>query len=104
MTTNKPEMVAYARTGALGRILPRPWRLPVVSDWSPMYSDALIRLSDYEALQAECEQLRKDKVRLDWLADPDNAIGNVELPEKAVLENVHCLRAAIDAAMEGGEE
>lgn len=53
MTTNKPKVVAYARTGALASILPRPWRLPVVSDWSPMYSDALIRLSDYEALQAE---------------------------------------------------
>jgi len=104
MTTQKPKVVAYARTGALARILPHPWRLPVVSNWSPLYSDALIRLSDYEALQAECEQLLKDKARLDWLADPENAIGNVQLPVEAVLENVHCLRAAIDAAMEGGKE
>ena len=40
-----------------------------------------------------------DKIRLDWLADPDNQIGQVMLPTKAVIENLHSLRAAIDAAM-----
>lgn len=39
MTTNKPEVVAF---------------LP---GWT---NDPLIRLSDYEALQAECEELRRD--------------------------------------------
>lgn len=29
-----------------------------------------IRLSDYEALQAECEKLRKDAERYRWLRDP----------------------------------
>ncbi len=61
-------------------------------------------LEENEALQAECEQLLKDKARLDWLADPENAIGNVQLPVEAVLENVHCMRAAIDAAMAGGSQ
>lgn len=60
--------------------------------------------SGYEIMQEEADRLRKDKARLDWLADPDNIIGNVELPEKAVLENVHCMRSAIDAAMKGGGE
>lgn len=46
-----------------------------------------------------CELFRKDAERMDWLADPDNTIGNVQLPTDCVLQNVHSLRAAIDAAM-----
>ena len=44
--------------------------------------------------------LEADKKRLDWLADPSNHIGNVQLPTEAVMANPHSLRAAIDAAME----
>ena len=40
-----------------------------------------------------------DAARVDWLADPMNAIGCVQLPIMCVTENVHSLRAAIDAAM-----
>ena len=40
-----------------------------------------------------------DVVRIDWLADPDNDLGNVELHSRCVDENIHCMRAAIDAAM-----
>lgn len=40
-----------------------------------------------------------DTERLDWLSDPDNRIGNVQLPKEAVLLNPYCLRAAIDYAM-----
>lgn len=47
------------------------------------------------------EEARKDTVRIDWLADPDNAIGTVQLPTACVLENLHSLRDAIDAAMKG---
>ena len=47
------------------------------------------------------EEARKDTVRIDWLADPDNAIGSVQLPTACVLENLHSLRDAIDAAMKG---
>ena len=43
---------------------------------------------------------KKDAERLDWLADPNNSIGNVQLPTECVTENLHSLRAAIDAAME----
>jgi urocanate hydratase len=47
------------------------------------------------------EQLQKDKVRLDWLADVDNKIANVMLPAEIVQENIAGgLRGMIDAAME----
>ena len=83
MTTDKPEVVAWR------------WRKPIVngqgetvgdSDWElddtpgflPWWTnDPLIRLSDYEALQAECEELRADAARYrllrdnDWHADKD---------------------------------
>lgn len=52
-----------------------------------------------EILSAEVVRLRKDEKRLDWLADPDNHIGNVQLPTHCVMQNLHSLRDAIDAAM-----
>ena len=51
-------------------------------------------------LQRENAELRKDRERIDWLADLDNEYGNVELPVEIVRRNIHCLRAAIDEAME----
>lgn len=68
---------------------------------------------EIKALKAKLEHERKllgralddlmaraaDKVRLDWLADPENQIGRVQLPTAFVEQNVHSLRAAIDAAM-----
>lgn len=41
----------------------------------------------------------KDTQRIDWLADVNNKIGNVQLPTACVEKNPHSLRAAIDAAM-----
>ena len=41
----------------------------------------------------------KDRERMDWLADPVNPVGNVQLPTAAVTANIHSLRDAIDAAM-----
>ncbi len=40
-----------------------------------------------------------DAKRLDWLADPTNTVGNVQLPIEVVTANLHSLRDAIDAAM-----
>lgn len=63
--------------------------------------------TQFEELQCAClgmatliEQLSADKIRLDWLADKDNTIGNVQLPTECVLKNVHSLRDAIDDAMD----
>lgn len=50
-------------------------------------------------LQRENAELKKDKARLDWLADVNNTIGAVALPRDIVERNVHGLRAAIDEAM-----
>lgn len=47
----------------------------------------------------ELDQLRADAKRMDWLGEPSNGIGNVQLPTACVERNLHSLRAAIDAAM-----
>lgn len=41
-----------------------------------------------------------DTMRLDWLADPANKIGNVLLPTECVEPHLDSLRDAIDAAMQ----
>lgn len=48
---------------------------------------------------SEIESLREDKARLDWLADRENGIGNVQLPTMCVMNNLNDMRAAIDEAM-----
>ena len=49
--------------------------------------------------QKELNDLRKDKARLDWLADVNNTIGSVLLPRKIVERNLGSMRDAIDEAM-----
>ncbi|HGO6308350.1 TPA: hypothetical protein ACK4AO_002249, partial [Neisseria gonorrhoeae] len=39
-----------------------------------------------------------DTMRLDWLADPANKIGNVILPTECVEQHLDSMRDAIDAA------
>lgn len=62
-----------------------------------------MRPDDFRALLEEAaaalEAARKDAARLDWLADRDNPIGNVQLPSVCVTNNMHDMRAAIDEAM-----
>jgi hypothetical protein len=48
-------------------------------------------------------ELRSDRDRLDWLADPKNTIGNVTLPRQHIMDHPDSMRAAIDAAMEAGK-
>lgn len=52
------------------------------------------------SMRAEVMALRADARRIDWLANPTNAIGNVQLPTACVHANMHSLRGAIDMAME----
>jgi len=40
-----------------------------------------------------------DTAMIDWLANPDNPIGNVQLPAVVVMNNVDSLRGAIREAM-----
>lgn len=57
-----------------------------------------------DRLTGEVEALRQDAVRLDWLADPANTVGQVLLPTPCVEANLGSLRGAIDAAMAQGQE
>lgn len=50
-------------------------------------------------LTAQLAEAQRDSERLDWLAKTDNAIGQVLLPRWCVEQNLHSMRAAIDAAM-----
>ena len=50
-------------------------------------------------LQRENAELRKDKARIDWLADVNQNIGDLILPRDIVERNLHSMRAAIDEAM-----
>lgn len=70
MTTNNPPIAAWAPSTALAKLASRHNNAPcVLTDGPAEFNDvALIRLSDYEALQAECEKLRKDAERLDFIA------------------------------------
>ena len=60
-----------------------------------------LRLANIDAAMATAEliDLRADAARLDWLADPDNQAGNVQLPTECVLAHPESMRAAIDMAM-----
>ena len=49
---------------------------------------------------SEIQAWKRDAERLDWLADPNNSIGNVQLPTVCVERNPHSLRDAIEDAME----
>jgi hypothetical protein len=51
-------------------------------------------------LERELAEAKKDTARLDWLADPKTTIGNVVLPREYIMNNLDCMRSAIDAAME----
>ncbi|MEN8821978.1 MAG: hypothetical protein ABF271_12835 [Abyssibacter sp.] len=77
----------------------REWGFKVVDD----VFDLVPILGGAEAMPEQADATRKeletDKKRLDWLADPNNHIGNVQLPVECVQKNLHSLRAAIDCAM-----
>lgn len=51
------------------------------------------------ALLAERAALLRDRARLDWLAGLDSH-AQVLLPTQCVTDNIHSMRAAIDAAMQ----
>ena len=57
-----------------------------------------------QALGRKLHRHKLDTARLDWLADPGNTIGNVQLPTECVERNLHSLRAAIDDAMGGNHD
>jgi hypothetical protein len=64
----------------------------------------LAMTTELRRLRAENEALRGDKELLDWLADPENEVGNVQLPTKCVMDNLGSLRDAIRQAMQSNTE
>lgn len=101
MTTNKPEVF---RSHCYGQRAPA-YHCNKPADNSGEY----VRLAEYEALQAECEKLRKDAERYRWLrmADwRDSPLCAVRNPAKQVKLGSDCpsrdrLDDAIDVAMQG---
>ena len=81
---------------------PQPFVYIELSDIDPKF--AWIRSSGalpYFVVLGELKPIpHPDTVRLDWLADRDNHIGNVQLPAECVACNLHSLRDAIDMAMQ----
>lgn len=62
MTTNKPEVVAWTNSVFLARLREMPHTgagFKAKGQEESGFRDGLVRLSDYEVLQAECEKLRK---------------------------------------------
>ena len=101
MTTNKPPIAAWAPSTALHKLESRHNNAPcILTDGPAEFNDvALVRLADYEALQAECEKLRKDAARYQWLMRE-----GCEWPEEVEFatkyQNKSQIDAAIDAAMQ----
>lgn len=75
--------------------------IEICQKYGPLENMDLSRAIEQAVLQSpEVQALKRDKERMDWLADPKNSIGNVQLPIDCVKNNLHSLRGAIDEAME----
>lgn len=71
----------------------------ILSDHVNLYESSKARI---ECLEYELKLRIADTERIDWLADKNQTIGNVMLPEKCIYANLSSLRDAIDEAMKGG--
>lgn len=64
---------------------------------TPVKAEAMRQAANkMRELERENERLRADAARMDWLADPSNCIGNVQLPTHCVTANLGSLRDAIE--------
>ena len=117
MTTNKPEVVAWMKPApptmnSVDSVITAKERRGASRMTLAGHNIALVRLSDYEALQAECEALRKDAGRLDFLdarnrplkmgwSVSDAPAGNVSIMSIMSIggREPTSIRSAIDAAM-----
>lgn len=87
------EVLGIVRSGSIARVV---WGMYVLLDPANKVVDP-----DADTLEDHPDTVAamKDAERMDWLADPANTVGNVQLPTAAVTANIHSLRDAIDAAM-----
>nr|WP_101128274.1 hypothetical protein [Neisseria meningitidis] len=81
----------------------------LIVDDTPVTTDdgkILWRVVDEDGFGGMCSDYKltpvphPDTVRLDWLADRDQHIGNVQLPTECVEQHLDSMRDAIDAAMQ----
>lgn len=86
-------VLSILQGGSIGRVI---WGMYVMLDPENKVVDP-----DADTLEDHPDTVAamKDSERMDWLSDPENGIGNVQLPTTVVIENPHSLRDAIDAAM-----
>ncbi len=63
------------------------------------YKSCPERCSEYDYQAEASVEAHKDTLRIDWLADKSQLIGNVQLPSECVERNLDSLRGAIDDAM-----
>jgi hypothetical protein len=85
------DLVRCKQTGQKGSVIDFKFGVVVA-----LHGDTHIDTFDYN----EIERIpHPDTVRLDWLADPANKIGNVILPTECVEQHLDSMRDAIDAAM-----
>lgn len=110
MTTNKPPIAAWAPSTALHKLASRHNNAPcILTDCPAEFNDvAMVRLSDYEALQAECENLRKHLQNLiDQTTPLEPVPGNPMWSRRIQLDEViaerDSLRAECDALVEALE-
>ena len=104
MTLNKPEVVAWRWCKPVvndqGKTVGvTAWKLGDAPDFLPWWmNDPLIRLSDYQRLQAECEKLRKAIRRLCNIYVVDDYYSG-DIREEQLSRSVE---RAIDAAVQEG--
>lgn len=91
MTTNKPEVVAEVHGHLYSLII--DWKTPTL-DSMCRAGDQLIRLSDYEALQAECDALVEALVEI---SDPIRFMKE-RLEEGERLNGMAAVQLAEDAS------
>ena len=107
MTTNKPEVVGYRYKASKSR---GKWHYqqhwPTSDNMAVTERgecDALIRLSDYEALQAECEKLRAAIRRLCNIYVVDDYYEGQQREEHLDMTVNRSIDAALAAHRKGGE-
>ncbi len=102
MTTNKPEVMAWYTPATR-------YTLPVVAlDDRSQRGEPLIRLSDYEALQADYEKLRKHLQNLidqttPLVPEPDNPMWSRRIQLDEVMAECDSLRAECEKLRKDAE-
>ena len=86
------DIVLHKETGQKGSVIDFKFGVVVA-----LHGDTHIDTFDYNEIELIPHP---DTVRLDWLEDPANKIGNIILPTECMEQHLDSMRDAIDAAMQ----